>query len=69
MDAIDLNSVAQEVHDSVEDTQSFTHFQFSDTARREFTAYEYWGFWDINDGLSGLYTHKASPLYVSSLQL
>lgn len=49
LDAIDVNSIAQEDHDSVEDTQSFTHFQFSDNARKEFTAYEYWGFWDIND--------------------
>jgi hypothetical protein len=29
--------------------QAYTSFNFSDDARKEFTAYEYWGFWDIND--------------------
>ena len=30
-------------------SQAYNDFKFSDRARKKLTAYEYWGYWDIND--------------------
>lgn len=30
-------------------SQAYNDFKFSDKARKKLTAYEYWGYWDIND--------------------
>lgn len=46
LDQIDVNSMALDETDI--DANSYG-FNFSDTARKEITAYEYWGYWDIND--------------------
>lgn len=49
LELIDVASMAQDDGGLPEDHRRTTNFQYSDNARREFTAFEYWGFWDIND--------------------
>ncbi len=49
LDAINLSNVAQYGAEASTDSRQDTHFNLRDEARKEFTAYEYWGFWDIND--------------------
>ena len=48
-----LDSIALTSHSVLSDPDSFNgetpSFNFKDTPRKKFVAYEYWGFWDIND--------------------
>jgi len=49
LEAINVESISQDDSDLPTDYRKTTEFQFADNARKEFMAYEYWGFWDIND--------------------
>ena len=49
LDSINVQSMSQDDSDNFGGDRHPTEFNFKDSARKEFTAYEYWGFWDIND--------------------
>ena len=51
LESIDVGSIENDDHEmgKPRNGKNVSSFRLADEARREFTAYEYWGFWDIND--------------------
>jgi len=45
---IDNNSILNEPDSALSNNSSNTSFNFKDKPRKKFTAYEYWGYWDID---------------------